>query len=130
MHYSNDKRVYNRRDGPYIVLSQRSPTTLVVASCEKPDETLRVYHTSALTPCLNGAYTQSPIVPLKKRGRPCKQPLIPRGTAGVNAIMSARTQTRRDGLLWCRGRIELSTTFPEDLGKTILLIEFYVPYRG
>ncbi|GFW53974.1 retrovirus-related Pol polyprotein from transposon 412 [Trichonephila clavipes] len=26
-----------RRDGPYIVLSQRSPTTFVVASCDKPD---------------------------------------------------------------------------------------------
>ncbi|GFT81912.1 gag-Pol polyprotein [Trichonephila clavipes] len=25
-----------RRDGPYIVLSQRSPTTFVVASCDKP----------------------------------------------------------------------------------------------
>ncbi|GFX88495.1 hypothetical protein TNCV_2279631 [Trichonephila clavipes] len=29
-----------RRDGPYIVLSQRSPTTFVVASCDKPDEPL------------------------------------------------------------------------------------------
>ncbi|GFV12985.1 gag-Pol polyprotein [Trichonephila clavipes] len=39
-----------RRDGPYIVLSQRSPTTFVVASCDKPDEPLDIYHTSALTP--------------------------------------------------------------------------------
>ncbi|GFW13001.1 hypothetical protein TNCV_3329331 [Trichonephila clavipes] len=61
-----------RRDGPYIVLSQRSPTTFVVASCDKPDEPLGVYHTSALTPFLNGTETQSPVVPLKKRGRPCK----------------------------------------------------------
>ncbi|GFX74340.1 retrovirus-related Pol polyprotein from transposon 412 [Trichonephila clavipes] len=43
-----------RRDGPYILLSQRSPTTFVVASCDKPDELLGVYHTSALTPFLNG----------------------------------------------------------------------------
>ncbi|GFY33571.1 hypothetical protein TNCV_3343071, partial [Trichonephila clavipes] len=35
--------------------------------------------------------TQSPVVPLKKRGRPRKQPLVPRGTAGENAIMSAST---------------------------------------
>ncbi|GFU65009.1 hypothetical protein TNCV_2852111 [Trichonephila clavipes] len=28
-----------RRDRPYIVLSQRSPTTFVVASCDKPDRT-------------------------------------------------------------------------------------------
>ncbi|GFW00701.1 transposon Tf2-8 polyprotein [Trichonephila clavipes] len=67
-----------RRDGPYIVLSQRSPTTFVVASCNKPDEPLGVYHTSALTPFLNGTETQSPVVPLKKRGRPRKQPLVPR----------------------------------------------------
>ncbi|GFV13977.1 insulin receptor [Trichonephila clavipes] len=87
-----------RRDGPYIVLSQRSPTTFVVASCDKPDEPLGVYHTSALTPFLNGTETQSPVVPLKKRGRPRKQPLVPRGTAGENAIMSASTPPRRDGL--------------------------------
>ncbi|GFX44793.1 retrovirus-related Pol polyprotein from transposon 412 [Trichonephila clavipes] len=80
-----------RKDGPYIVLSQRSPTTFVVASCDKPDEPLGVYHTSALTPFLNGTETQSSVVPLKKRGRPRKQPLIPRGTAGENAIMSAST---------------------------------------
>ncbi|GFV73535.1 pro-Pol polyprotein [Trichonephila clavipes] len=91
-----------RRDGPYIVLSQRSPTTFVVASCDKP---LGVYPTSALTPFLNGTDTQSPVVPLKKRGRPRKQPLIPRGTAGENAIMSASTPPRRDGLRRCRGRM-------------------------
>ncbi|GFX49674.1 retrovirus-related Pol polyprotein from transposon 412 [Trichonephila clavipes] len=48
-----------RRDGPYIVLSQRSPTTFVVASCDKPDEPLGVYHTSALTPFLNMAQRPS-----------------------------------------------------------------------
>ncbi|GFY60044.1 uncharacterized protein TNIN_226941 [Trichonephila inaurata madagascariensis] len=84
LHYSNDKRDYYRRDGSCIVLSQRSPTTFVVASCDKP---LGVYHTSALTPFLNGTETQSPVVSLKERGRPRKQPLIPRGTAGENAIM-------------------------------------------
>ncbi|GFW50461.1 protein NYNRIN [Trichonephila clavipes] len=92
-----------RRDGPYIVLSQRSPTTFVVASCDKPNEPLGVYHTSALTPFLNGTETQSPVVPLKKRGRPRKQPLVPRGTAGENAIRSASTPPRRDGLRRCRG---------------------------
>ncbi|GFW05611.1 retrovirus-related Pol polyprotein from transposon 412 [Trichonephila clavipes] len=94
-----------RRDGPYIVLSQRSPTTFVVASCDKPDEPLGVYHTSALTPFLNGTEIQSPVVPLKKRGRPRKQPLFPRGTAGENAIMSASTPLLRDGLRRCRERM-------------------------
>ncbi|GFT11519.1 retrovirus-related Pol polyprotein from transposon 412 [Trichonephila clavipes] len=65
------------RDGPYIVLSQISPTTFAVASCDKPDEPLGVHHTSALTPFLNGTETLSPVVPLKKRGRPRKQPFIP-----------------------------------------------------
>ncbi|GFS74219.1 retrovirus-related Pol polyprotein from transposon 412 [Trichonephila clavipes] len=94
-----------RDDGPYIVLSQRSSTTFVVASCDKPDEPLGVYHTSALTPFLNGTEIQSPVVPLKKRGRPRKQPLISRRTAGENAIMSASTPSRRDGLRRCRGRM-------------------------
>ncbi|GFW03806.1 retrovirus-related Pol polyprotein from transposon 412 [Trichonephila clavipes] len=94
-----------RRDGSNIVLSQRSPTTFVVASCDKPDEHLGVYHTSALTPFLNGTETRSPVVPLKKRGRPRKQPLVSRGTAGENAIMSASTPPRRDGLRRCRGRM-------------------------
>ncbi|GFV74231.1 uncharacterized protein TNCV_2312291 [Trichonephila clavipes] len=82
-----------RRDEPYIVLFQRSPTTFVVPSCDKP---LGAYHTSTVTPFLNGIETQSPVVPLKKRGRSRKQPLIPRGTAGENAIMSLR---------WCRRRM-------------------------
>ncbi|GFW65323.1 hypothetical protein TNCV_395891 [Trichonephila clavipes] len=52
--------------------------------------------------------TQSPVVPLKKRGRPRKQPLIPRGTTGKNAILSASIPPHQDGLRRCRGRIELS----------------------
>ncbi|GFT08788.1 CCHC-type domain-containing protein [Trichonephila clavipes] len=63
-----------------------------------PETTEGVYHTSALTPFLNGTEIQSPVVPLKKRGRPRKQPLIPRGTVGENAIMSVSTPPRRDGL--------------------------------
>ncbi|GFX88797.1 retrovirus-related Pol polyprotein from transposon 412 [Trichonephila clavipes] len=57
----------SRRPSPnYKVNDLRSPTTFVVASCDKPDEPLGVYHTSALTPFLNGTETQSPAVPLKK----------------------------------------------------------------
>ncbi|GFY15794.1 gag-Pol polyprotein [Trichonephila clavipes] len=74
-----------RRNGPYIVLSQRSSTIFVVASCG-------VYHTSALTPFLNGTGTLSPVVPLKKRGRSRKQPLISRGTARENAIRGLLVQ--------------------------------------
>ncbi|GFU75151.1 hypothetical protein TNCV_2055941 [Trichonephila clavipes] len=49
------------------------PETIEVASCDKPDEPLGVNYTSSL-PFLNGTETQSPVVPLKKRGRPRKQP--------------------------------------------------------
>ncbi|GFT77057.1 transposon Ty3-I Gag-Pol polyprotein [Trichonephila clavipes] len=85
---------YKVNDLVWVKLHPLSKAT----SCDKPDEPLGVYHTSALTPFLNGTQTQSPVVPLKKRGRTRKQPLIPRGTAGENAIMSASTPPRRDGL--------------------------------
>ncbi|GFS62469.1 pro-Pol polyprotein [Trichonephila clavipes] len=81
-----------------------SPTTFVVAICDKPDEPLGVYYISALTPFLNDTETQSPVVPLKKRGRPRKQPLISRRIAGENAIMSAYTPPRRDGFRRYRRR--------------------------
>ncbi|GFX56876.1 retrovirus-related Pol polyprotein from transposon 412 [Trichonephila clavipes] len=123
-----------RRDGPYIVLSQRSPTTFVVASCDKPDEPLGVYHISALTPFLNGTETQSPVVPLKKRGRPRKQPLVPRGTAGENAIMSASTPPRRDGLrrlfLQYYQRDEDFKNFISSEGITWKFIVELAPWRG
>ncbi|GFU67747.1 gag-Pol polyprotein [Trichonephila clavipes] len=82
-----------RRDSLYIVLSQRCPTLFVVASCDKPDEPLGAYHTSALTFFLNGTETQTHVVPLTKRGISRKQLLIPGGTAGENAIMSATTSS-------------------------------------
>ncbi|GFT48235.1 pro-Pol polyprotein [Trichonephila clavipes] len=41
-----------------------------------PGTTEGAYHTSALTPFLNCTNTQSPVAPLKKRGRPRKQSLI------------------------------------------------------
>ncbi|GFU06958.1 hypothetical protein TNCV_503391 [Trichonephila clavipes] len=56
----------------------RSPTTFVVASCDKPDEPLGVYHTSALTPFLNGTGPVSCSASQEKGRRPRKQPLVPR----------------------------------------------------
>ncbi|GFU57161.1 hypothetical protein TNCV_1780211 [Trichonephila clavipes] len=49
----------------------------------------------------------SPVVPLKKRGRPRKQPLVPRGTAGECHNVAAHP--RRDGLRRCRENV--TTTF-------------------
>ncbi|GFV79833.1 hypothetical protein TNCV_1726581 [Trichonephila clavipes] len=51
----------------YKVNGLRSRTTFVVASSDKPDKPLGVYHTSALTTFLNGAETQSTVVPPKKK---------------------------------------------------------------
>ncbi|GFU05864.1 retrovirus-related Pol polyprotein from transposon 412 [Trichonephila clavipes] len=42
-----------RRDGPYVILTQRSPSSYEIASLDYPGEPLGVYHTSALTPCNN-----------------------------------------------------------------------------
>ncbi|GFV21347.1 hypothetical protein TNCV_2371041 [Trichonephila clavipes] len=73
------------RQAIHIVLSQRSPITFVSDSCDKPDEFFDVYHVSTLMLFLNYIQTQSPMVPLKKRGRSRKQPLIPGEAAGENA---------------------------------------------
>ncbi|GFV20627.1 integrase catalytic domain-containing protein [Trichonephila clavipes] len=51
----------SKRDGPYIIVIQRSPTTYEVAN-------LGPYHSSALRPCIDKYAT--PVIPLKKRGRP------------------------------------------------------------
>ncbi|GFW18601.1 hypothetical protein TNCV_1222621 [Trichonephila clavipes] len=37
-----------RRDGPYVILTQRSPSSYEIASLDNPGEPLGVYHTSAL----------------------------------------------------------------------------------
>ncbi|GFW60394.1 uncharacterized protein TNCV_942611 [Trichonephila clavipes] len=59
-----------RRDGLYVILTQRSPSSYEIASLDNPGEPLGVYHTSALTPCNN--HKVKPLIPLRKRGRPAK----------------------------------------------------------
>ncbi|GFW96977.1 integrase catalytic domain-containing protein [Trichonephila clavipes] len=39
-----------RRDGPYVILTRRSPSSYEIASLDNPGEPLGVYHTSALAP--------------------------------------------------------------------------------
>ncbi|GFW24939.1 transposon Tf2-11 polyprotein [Trichonephila clavipes] len=39
-----------KRDGPYLILTQKSPTSYVIASLANPSEPIATYHTSALTP--------------------------------------------------------------------------------
>ncbi|GFV06475.1 transposon Tf2-11 polyprotein [Trichonephila clavipes] len=39
-----------KRDGPYLILSQKSPTSYAIASLANTSEPIATYHTSALTP--------------------------------------------------------------------------------
>ncbi|GFU72106.1 uncharacterized protein TNCV_3858781 [Trichonephila clavipes] len=70
-----------RRDGPYVILIQRSPSSYEIANLDNPGEPLGVYHTSALTPCNNDKL--KPLIPLRKqRGRPPKVPQTPGSSSG------------------------------------------------
>ncbi|GBN46497.1 hypothetical protein AVEN_11414-1 [Araneus ventricosus] len=58
-----------KRDGPYIILTPKSPTSYVIANQDNPNEPVETHHTSALK-----VYKQeesvTPVHPLRKRGRP------------------------------------------------------------
>ncbi|GFT43619.1 uncharacterized protein TNCV_3362501 [Trichonephila clavipes] len=68
------------RDGPYVILTQRSPSSYEIASLDNPGESIGVYHTSALTSCNNDKV--KPLIPLRKRGRPPKVPQTPGSSSG------------------------------------------------
>ncbi|GFU06855.1 integrase catalytic domain-containing protein [Trichonephila clavipes] len=68
------------RDGPYVVLTQRSPSSYEIASLDNPGAPLGVYHTSALTPCNNDKVKS--LIPLRKRCRPPKVPRISGSSSG------------------------------------------------
>ncbi|GBN68938.1 hypothetical protein AVEN_122666-1 [Araneus ventricosus] len=59
-----------KRDGPYLILTQKSPTTYIVSRLDSPNGPLGTYHVSALHP-VQSRDTQ-PVSPIKKRGRPPK----------------------------------------------------------
>ncbi|GFX64345.1 integrase catalytic domain-containing protein [Trichonephila clavipes] len=69
-----------RRDVPYVILTQRSPSSYEIASLDNLGEPLGVYHTSALTPCNNDRV--KPVIPLRKRGRPPRVPQTPGSSSG------------------------------------------------
>ncbi|GFU69445.1 uncharacterized protein TNCV_2444181 [Trichonephila clavipes] len=69
-----------RRDGSYVILTQRSPISCEIASLDNPGEPLGVYHTSALTPCNNDKV--KPLISFRKRGRPPKVPQTPGSSLG------------------------------------------------
>lgn len=59
-----------RRDGPYTILSQRSPVTYTLATCDNPFSPIGNYHVSALRPYEGG--DSAPLYPIRSRGRPRK----------------------------------------------------------
>ncbi|GFS83860.1 transposon Tf2-6 polyprotein [Trichonephila clavipes] len=68
------------RDGPYVILTQRSPSSYEIASFDNPGVPLGVYPTSALTPCNNNKVKY--LIPLRKRGHPPKVPQTPGSSSG------------------------------------------------
>jgi hypothetical protein len=71
-----------KRDGPYVIVTQKSPTSYVIASPDEPTVPLGIYHTSAVKPCYQRQST-IPVHPLRKRGRPRHKP--PDSTAGSSS---------------------------------------------
>ncbi|KAF8794855.1 hypothetical protein HNY73_002777 [Argiope bruennichi] len=62
-----------KREGPYLVVTNRSPTTYDIADPAKPDEVLGTYHNSALRAYELPVARDSGIVsPLRRCGRPKK----------------------------------------------------------
>ncbi|GFX09620.1 hypothetical protein TNCV_2029861 [Trichonephila clavipes] len=53
-----------QRDGPYLILTQKLPTSYVIASLANPSKPIATYHTSALTPVKD--INTSPVAPLRK----------------------------------------------------------------
>ncbi|KAF8790279.1 Transposon Ty3-I Gag-Pol polyprotein like [Argiope bruennichi] len=77
-------------EGPYLVVTNRSPTMYDIADPSKPDEVLGTYHSSALRvyelPVVRGSGI---VAPLRRRGRPKK----------FHAVSSPRRRASQRGSL-------------------------------
>ncbi|CAB3252388.1 unnamed protein product [Arctia plantaginis] len=66
-----------RRDGPYVITKQHGPSSYQLALPETPQTIIGLYHSSALVPCQgNVADLPKPTQPIRKRGRPRKNPRL------------------------------------------------------
>ncbi|GFX51441.1 uncharacterized protein TNCV_3103741 [Trichonephila clavipes] len=81
-------KLMSRREGPYVILTQRSPSSYEIASLDNPGEPLGVYHTSALTPCNNDKVKH--LIPFRKRGLPPKVPQTPGSSSGCRRNQRGR----------------------------------------
>ncbi|KAG8235541.1 hypothetical protein J437_LFUL013503 [Ladona fulva] len=80
-----------RRDGPYVITFQKSPTTFQIAAPDATAVPLGVYHVSALTPFVPPATVPVPLKPIRRRGRPHKT-AKPESTAPCSARRSHRVR--------------------------------------
>lgn len=86
-----------KRDGPYVIVTTRSPTTFEIADPNEPDKILGKYHASALKPyqerkTFPTSDRVTPVAPLRKRGRPKR--VIPTETVSKDAPEASNRQTR------------------------------------
>ncbi|GBN85496.1 hypothetical protein AVEN_77444-1 [Araneus ventricosus] len=81
-----------KRDGRYLILTQKSPTTYVVSRLDSPDEPLGTYHVPALHP-VQRRYTQ-PVSPIKKLGQPPKTRTTS-SPSGVRSFVKRHAPSRR-----------------------------------
>ncbi|UYV75885.1 PURA [Cordylochernes scorpioides] len=99
-----------RREGPYLVLTQRSPTTYTVAATSDPTIPIGNYHVSSLTPY--SARDTRQVCPIRRRGRPKTSSNTsggspravpstsggPIGLSGVTGSSSGRLRSQRGSL--------------------------------
>lgn len=77
---SNSRTAYTskfapKRDGPYLIMKQCSPTTFELSSLAEPDKIIGKYHSSCLKPFKSNTEDLSslePLRPIRGRGRPRK----------------------------------------------------------
>ncbi|GBN09022.1 Transposon Tf2-6 polyprotein [Araneus ventricosus] len=83
------KKFYPKREDPYLVVTNRSPTTYDLSDPSTPDQVLGTYHTNMLKPYeLPPEKNTSPVVPIKRRGRPRKY--FPKADSSSGRLQSPR----------------------------------------
>ncbi|KAJ3645713.1 hypothetical protein Zmor_023352 [Zophobas morio] len=73
-----------KRDGPYIVLNAKGPCSFEIAAPDHPSLPLGVYHVSDLRLVTTQDEDPQPILPIRRRGRPRKQPPRHQNPAGTS----------------------------------------------
>ncbi|GFV38920.1 transposon Tf2-8 polyprotein [Trichonephila clavipes] len=87
---NRSRKFMPKREGPYLILTLRSPVTYEIADPTNPDQALETYHVSALKDYQEPETERNTgfVAPLKKRGRPQKE---------IISWFRAETLTEPDG---------------------------------